>query len=80
MLIWRRMEPLNRVGDLRIAHYARVELYGILGAVGRQTSFLTRIDIYGQNRPRNTVHRKFYLLIWHRVKPLNRVRDPRITR
>jgi hypothetical protein len=42
--------------------------------------FTTKIDFLRQNWPREAVDKKFRLLIWRRVEPLNRVSDLRITR
>jgi hypothetical protein len=80
LLIWRRLEPLNCVGDLRITRLASAELNDTLGAAECQTSYPAKIDILRHNRPRNTVHRKLCLMIWRRVELLNRVGDLRITR
>jgi hypothetical protein len=74
------MEPLNCVGTLRITNWACAEIYGHSGAAERQISFVAKIDLLRQNRHRNTVHRKFGLLIWRQMEPLNRVGDLRVTR
>ena len=49
--IWRRVEPLNRVDNVRITGYGWVcvELYGIPGADGRQVRFWPKNHILGPN-------------------------------
>ena len=53
------MEPLNRVGDLRITRLACVGLHVILEVAGRQARLMTKLDLVRQNRHRDTVDRNF---------------------